>query len=195
MAQVVERYFREVEAAGSSPVIPIKNPKESSFGFLIYTKHILSETDNQLILFPISCWYLLQYTWYHQNTQVFLPWSYLHFSNKEGRITVAQFAYESHCLYSTFSSTLFIIAYQVAKVKSSRLFRFYQELMQKEKEKRPFRRSVSSLCFTFATERRNLLAEKKLKHCKWTVRGSSPRKLVSVSWIHYCTYTSDLSSS
>ena len=52
-------------------------------------------------------------------------------------MTVAQFAYESHCLYSTFSSTLFIIAYQVAKVKSSRLFRFYQEFMQKEKKKDP----------------------------------------------------------
>ena len=38
--------------------------------------------------------------------------------------------------------------------------------MEVEKEKRPFRRSVSSLCFTFATERRNLFAEKKLKHCK-----------------------------
>ena len=50
---------------------------------------------------------------------------------------MAQFAYEGHCLYSTFSSTLFIIAYQVAKVKSSRLFRFYQEFMQKEKEKDP----------------------------------------------------------
>ena len=33
VAQVVERYFREVEAAGSSPVIPTKNPKEFSFGF------------------------------------------------------------------------------------------------------------------------------------------------------------------
>ena len=38
-----------------------------------------------------------------------------------------------------------------------------------KQEKRPIRRCVSSLCFTFAIERRKSFRRKKLKHCKWTI--------------------------
>ena len=49
------------------------------------------------------------------------------------------------------------------------LYTFYSKMSINRihfgKEKRPIQRCVSSL-FSFATERRKFLAEKKLKHCK-----------------------------
>ena len=45
------------------------------------------------------------------------------------------------------------------------------------KEKRPIRRCVSSLCFTFATEKKEEFCRKKLKHCKWTVKRFKPSEI------------------